>query len=132
MDKGLRSLQEEKEEKENMIKCPTKIKVGYKDITIEFIRSDFAKQTDSYGEYHHRANKIEIQQDLTPQDFANTLLHEVIHAVAYEMSLTQEGNILSKDSNEEIVVNSITNGLLTVIKDNSWFLKILQENIDKK
>ena len=48
------------------------------------------------------------------------------------MSLTQEGNILSKDSNEEIVVNSITNGLLTVIKDNSWFLKILQENIDKK
>jgi hypothetical protein len=115
-----------------MIKCPTKIKVGYKDITIEFIRSDFAKQTDCYGEYHHRANKIEIQQDLTPSDFANTLLHEVLHAVAYEMSLTQEGNILSKSSDEEIVVNSITNGLLTVIKDNSWFLKILQENINKK
>jgi len=45
------------------------------------------------------------------------------------MSLTQEGNVLAKDSDEEIVVNSITNGLAAVIKDNAWFLKILQENI---
>ena len=111
------------------MKCPSKIKIGYKDIDIDLVRSDFAKQTDSYGEYQHRANKIEIQQDLTNSDFANTLLHEVLHAVAYEMSLTQEGNILSKDTNEEIVINSITNGLMTVVKDNPWFLKFLQEYI---
>ena len=39
-----------------MIKCPTKIKVGYKDITIEFIRSDFVKlvTVDTIT----RANKI--------------------------------------------------------------------------
>ena len=111
------------------MKCPSKIKIGYKDIDIDLVRSDFSKQTDSYGEYQHRANKIEIQQDLTNSDFANTLLHEVLHAVAYEMSLTQEGNILSKDTNEEIVINSITNGLMTVVKDNPWFLKFLQEYI---
>ena len=111
------------------MKCPSKIKIGYKDIDIDLVRSDFSKQTDCYGEYQHRANKIEIQQDLTNSDFANTLLHEVLHAVAYEMSLTQEGNILSKDTNEEIVINSITNGLMTVVKDNPWFLKFLQEYI---
>jgi hypothetical protein len=112
-----------------MRKCPPKIKVGYKEIDIQFVKSDFAKQTDCYGEYHHRSNKIEIQQDLNDADYANTLLHEILHAITYEMSLTQEGNVLAKDSDEEIVVNSITNGLAAVIKDNAWFLKILQENI---
>ena len=111
------------------MKCPPKVKVGYKDITINLVRSDFSKQTDSYGEYQHRANKIEIQQDLTPDDFANTLLHEVLHAVAYEFSLTCDGNVLSTDSNEEIVINSITNGLMTVFKDNPWFLTFMQDNI---
>tara|TARA_R100000789_G_C3016631_1_gene152558 strand:+ start:1541 stop:1909 length:369 start_codon:yes stop_codon:yes gene_type:complete len=111
------------------MKCPSKIKVGYKDIAIDLVRSDFSKQTDSYGEYQHRANKIEIQQDLNNIDFANTLLHEVLHAVAYEMSLTQEGNILSKDTSEEIAINSITNGLMTVFRDNPWFLKFMQEYI---
>ena len=106
-----------------MRKCPPKIKIGYKEIDIEFVKSDFAKQT-------HRSNRIEIQKDLNDADYANTLLHEILHAVAYEMSLTQEGNVLAKDSDEEIVVNSITNGLMGVIKDNSWFLKILQENIN--
>ena len=48
--------------------CPPKVKVGYKDIAIELVRSDFSKQTDCYGEYQHRANKIEIQKDLTPTD----------------------------------------------------------------
>jgi len=113
-----------------MRKCPPKIKIGYKEIDIEFVKSDFAKQTDSYGEYQHRSNRIEIQKDLNDADYANTLLHEILHAVAYEMSLTQEGNVLAKDSDEEIVVNSITNGLMGVIKDNSWFLKIIQENIN--
>tara|TARA_Y100001973_G_C5204846_1_gene340667 strand:- start:100 stop:465 length:366 start_codon:yes stop_codon:yes gene_type:complete len=112
--------------------CPPKVKVGYKDIAIELVRSDFSKQTDCYGEYQHRANKIEIQKDLTPTDFANTLLHEVLHAVVYEHSLTCDGNALSVDTNEEIVVNSITNGLMTVFKDNPWFLKILQDNIHGK
>ena len=115
-----------------MRKCPPKIKIGYKEIDIEFTKSDFAKQTDSYGEYHHRLNKIEIQQDLNDADYANTLLHEILHAVAYEMSLTQEGNVLAKDTNEEIVINSMTNGLMGVFKDNPWFLKIIQENINKK
>ena len=114
------------------MKCPPKVKVGYKDITINLVRSDFSKQTDCYGEYQHRANKIEIQQDLTPDDFANTLLHEVLHAVVYEHSLTVDGNVLSTDSNEEIVVNSITNGLMTVFKDNPWFLKFLQDKINDK
>ena len=46
------------------MKCPPKVKVGYKDIDIDLVRSDFTKQTDCYGEYQHRANKIEIQKDL--------------------------------------------------------------------
>jgi len=112
------------------MKCPSKIKVGYKDITIDLVRSDFSKQTDCYGEYQIRANKIEIQQDLTSTDFANTLFHEIIHAVVNEHSLTVDGNVLSNDTNEEIVVNSITNGLMTVFKDNPWFLKFLQDKIN--
>jgi hypothetical protein len=92
------------------------IKIGYQDITIERETSTFQKQTDSYGEYDHRKNTITVQNGLQPLDEANTMLHEIIHGVAYVGSLTQTG------SKEEVVINTITNGLAQVFRDNKWLL----------
>ena len=98
------------------------IKIGYQDVTIERDTSTFQKQSDCYGEYEHRKNLITIQQGLSPLDEANTLLHEILHGVAYINSLTQTGQPLDSENKEEVVINTITNGLAQVFRDNKWLL----------
>ena len=98
------------------------IKIGYQDITIERDTSTFQKQSDCYGEYEHRKNQITIQQGLSPLDEANTLLHEILHGVSYINSLTQTGQPLDSENKEEVVINTITNGLAQVFRDNKWLL----------
>ena len=98
------------------------VKIGYQDITIERDTSTFQKQSDCYGEYEHRKNQITIQQGLSPLDEANTLLHEILHGVSYINSLTQTGQPLDSENKEEVVINTITNGLAQVFRDNKWLL----------
>ena len=98
------------------------VKIGYQDITIERDTTTFQKQTDAYGEYEHRKNQITIQSGLTPLDEANTLLHEILHGIAYINSLTQTGEPLDTENKEEMVVNTMTNGLAQVFRDNQWLL----------
>ena len=99
-----------------------KIKIGYQDIVIERETSTFQKQSDSYGEYDHRKNSITIQYGLSPLDEANTLLHEILHGIAYINSLTQNDQPLDSENKEEVVINTMTNGLAQVFRDNKWLL----------
>ena len=104
-----------------------KVKIGYQDIKIERETSTFQKQTDSYGEYDHRKNSITIQNGLSSLDEANTLLHEILHGVAYINSLTQSGEPLDSENKEEMVINTLTNGLAQVFRDNKWLLPYFKE-----
>tara|TARA_R100000700_G_C3166239_1_gene141333 strand:+ start:1068 stop:1400 length:333 start_codon:yes stop_codon:yes gene_type:complete len=104
-----------------------KIKIGYQDIVIERETSTFQKQSDCYGEYDHRKNSITIQNGLSPLDEANTLLHEIIHGIAYINSLTQSGQPLDTESKEEVVVNTMTNALAQVFRDNKWLLPYFKD-----
>ena len=104
-----------------------KVKIGYQDINIERETSTFQKQTDCYGEYDHRKNSITIQNGLGPLDEANTLLHEILHGIAYINSLTQTGQPLDKENSEEVVINTMTNGLAQVFKDNKWLLPYFKD-----
>ena len=104
-----------------------KVKIGYQDIKIERETSTFQKQTDCYGEYEHRKNQITIQNGLGPLDEANTLLHEILHGIAYINSLTQSGQPLDTENKEEVVINTITNGLAQVFRDNKWILPYFKE-----
>jgi Zn-dependent peptidase ImmA (M78 family) len=104
-----------------------KIKIGYQDIVIERETTTFQKQSDAYGEYDHRKNSISIQNGLSPLDEANTLLHEILHGVAYINSLTQTGQPLDSENKEEIVINQMTNGLSQVFRDNKWLLPYFRD-----
>ena len=108
---------------------PDKIKIGYRDYKLEEWKQTVATANEAHGQFFSKEGIIGYTTDEKGVSHANTLLHEILHAVVYEHSLTCDGNVLSTDTNEEIVVNSITNGLMTVIKDNPWFLKFLQDNI---
>ena len=104
-----------------------KIKIGYQDIVIERETSTFQKQTDCYGEYDHRKNSITIQNGLSPLDEANTLLHEILHGISYINSLTQSGQPLDSENKEEVVINTMTNALAQVFRDNKWLLPYFKD-----
>ena len=104
-----------------------KIKIGYQDVVIERETSTFQKQSDCYGEYDHRKNTITIQNGLQPLDEANTLLHEIIHGIAYINSLTQNRQPLDTESKEEVVVNTMTNALAQVFRDNKWLMPYFKD-----
>ena len=111
------------------MKLPDKIRIGYQDIAIEHETSTFQKQTDSYGEYDHRKNSITVQTGLSPLDEANTVVHEILHGIAYINSLTASGQPLDSDNKEEVVINQFTNGLVQVFRDNKWLLTYLKDKL---
>ena len=104
-----------------------KVKIGYQDVIIERETPTFQKQSDSYGEYDHRKNTITIQSGLSPLDEANTLLHEILHGVAYINSLTQSGQPLDSENKEEVGINTMTNALAQVFRDNKWLLPYFRD-----
>ena len=104
-----------------------RIKIGYQDIVIERETATFQKQSDCYGEYDHRKNSITIQSGLSPLDEANTLLHEILHGIAYINSLTQTGQPLDSENKEEVVINTFTNALAQVFRDNKWLLPYFRD-----
>ena len=106
-----------------------RIKIGYQDITIERETATFQKQSDCYGEYDHRKNTITIQNGLGPLDEANTLLHEILHGIAYINSLTVSGQPLDTENKEEVVINQFTNGLVQVLRDSKWLLPYLKDKL---
>ena len=106
-----------------------KIKIGYQDVTIERETTTFQKQSDCYGEYDHRKNTITIQNGLEPLDEANTVVHEILHGIAYINSLTASGQPLDSENKEEVVINQITNGLVQVFRDNKWLLPYLKDKL---
>ena len=111
-----------KEKQKKVSDLEKKIKIGYQDVSVERDTTTFQKQSDAYGEYDHRKNTISIQNGLSPLDEANTLLHEILHGVAYINSLTQTGEPLDEGNKEEMVINTMTNGLSQVFRDNKWLL----------
>ena len=106
-----------------------KIKIGYQDITIERETATFQKQSDCYGEYDHRKNVIPIQSDLSPLDEANTVVHEILHGIAYINSLTVSGQALDIVKKEEVVINLFTYCLVQVFRDNKWLLPYLKDKL---
>lgn len=106
-----------------------KIKIGYQELTLGIQQSSFQNEVDSYGEFDHRKNSIVITDNLSDLDYSCTLIHEIIHAIAYYYGLTQSGQPLDSDTKEEIVVNNIANGLTATFKDNPFLLKELTQRL---
>ena len=116
-----------------MTKLPESIKIGWKDVKIVRVKTSFLKNNSDYwGQYVARESKIEIQEEASGADTANTLLHEIIHAIVYHSSMNTEGGPLKDEDAEEHVVNSMTNWLMGVFKDNPWLLDTLKDNIHGK
>jgi|TARA_R110000796_G_scaffold32559_7_gene85187 hypothetical protein len=112
---------------------PTVIKVGYRDIKIDWVAPDFKTDelTDCYGQYKSREGLIQIQHNLCGQEKSNTMLHEILHACCYGAGLNQADMPLKDEDKEEIVINQLSNYLMGVFRDNPWFLDYIKDNMDE-
>ena len=112
---------------------PTSVKVGYRDIEIQYVSPDFKtdEMTDCYGQYKAREGLIQLQPDICGQELSNVMLHECLHAICYSSGLNQAKSCLKEEDDEEIVVNQMTNYLMGLFRDNPWFLDFIKNNMNK-
>jgi len=112
---------------------PTQVKVGYRTLKIEYVRPDFINDdmTESFGEYRSREGRILIQDSLCGQERCNTTWHEILHAIVYVFSLNQANGPLKEDDAEELVVNTVSNFMMGVYRDNPWLLDMLKKHLNE-
>jgi hypothetical protein len=56
----------------------------------------------------------------------NTVLHEIMHGIVYQYGLVEH-----LGDKEEVTVNTITNGLTTVLVDNPWLIDYIRGQVKK-
>ncbi len=101
------------------VEVPKQIKLGYR--TIDIVAKEMP---DDFGEFIHGDNKIFYSNRITAPELTNTILHEVLHAIWQDRLV----DIVS-DTKEETIVNSLANGLMTILVDNPNLKNFLYEGM---
>ena len=102
---------------------PEKIKVGYREYKLEKWKQTVANANDAHGQFFAKEGIIGYTEEEKGISHANTLLHEILHAIVYQWNMELD------EKTEEHVVNGITNGLTTVLVDNPKLIDYLKEKI---
>ena len=87
--------------------------ISYEDVTL--------LGTDCLGRCHHGMCRIAIQNGQHPVEEADTILHEIFHAIWYCMSIAEGG------ADEEAVVRRMASGTLGVLMDNPHLLEYFKQ-----
>ena len=101
---------------------PEKIKVGYREYKLEKWKQTVANANDAHGQFFAKEGIIGYTEEEKGISHANTLLHEILHAIVYQWNI-------ELGDKEEPVVNGLTNGLTTVFVDNPKLMDYLKEKI---
>ena len=110
-----------------------KISVNCIDWDIKVSKPDFksAEMCEEYGLFEKRRNLITVQEGTDSVTEFNSVLHEIIHGIVWLGTLNASGQPLDTDEKEELVVNTLTNYLVGVLKQNKWFRDYLVQCFDK-
>tara|TARA_R100001594_G_scaffold135014_1_gene176467 strand:- start:226 stop:546 length:321 start_codon:yes stop_codon:yes gene_type:complete len=101
---------------------PEKIKIGYKEYRLEKWKQTVASANEAQGQFFAKEGIIGYTAEEKGVSHANTLLHEIIHAIVYQWNI-------DVGEKEETIVNGLTNGLTTVLVDNPKLIDYLKKNI---
>lgn len=110
------------------MKRPRRVKVGAFWYSIEY-----SKQVEDrcIGICYHHAKRIRVQSDLSRRMLAQTVLHEIMHAIYYEFGLTNSEQADADNAagmvHEEAAVNGLSIGMMQVLVDNPGFRRFLVE-----
>ena len=99
------------------------IKIGYRDYKIKNLDSIVSKCNEINGQFLASDGMIALSSTEDNISHANTLIHEILHAIVYQWGIELD------DKDEERICNTIANGLTTVVVDNPSLLSYLQKNL---
>ena len=102
---------------------PDKIKVGYREYKLEEWKQTVASANEAQGQFFSKEGVIGYVTTEKGVSHANTILHEVMHAVIYQWNIELDEKV------EELVVNGLANGLTTIFVDNPKLMDFLKDKI---
>jgi len=102
---------------------PEKIKVGYRNYKLEEWKQTVASANEAQGQFFSKEGVIGYTADEKGVSHANTLIHEILHAIVYQWNMELD------EKTEESVVNGLANGLTTIFVDNPKLLDYFKEKI---
>jgi hypothetical protein len=102
---------------------PKSVRIGCFDFEVRIMSEDESDGSNAVGINFILKNRIGVRvQGMTPQQIANTLIHEVIHAIHYNHGLSDE-------SDEETYTTLTANGICQFWQDNpkaiAWWEKAI-------
>lgn len=100
---------------------PSKIKIGYQTYKLEGVDRGMAEQLGICGQIDYNKEHILFNQELKPLELFNTILHECLHGI-----FQYHGTNFKNSKHEEDIVNTVANGLTTLLVDNPKFIAYLK------
>ena len=99
------------------------IKIGYRDYKIKNLDSIVSKCNEINGQFLASDGMIALSSTEDNISHANTLIHEILHAIVYQWGIDVD------DKEEEKICNTLANGLTTVFVNNPSLLSYLQKQL---
>lgn len=104
---------------------PNQVRVMGRIYKILFV-GDCTIEHENLGQCDHKKLTIAIQDHQAPVEEADTLLHEILHAIWHQMSIN------CGPLDEEPIVRRMTSGFMQVFLDNPELLKYLSSIKNKE
>jgi hypothetical protein len=102
-----------------------KITFGSRIINLNLIDKEQASKKKIFGEFDSDTNTLTLDKSLDNIQMSNTILHEICHMIHDEYKLDLSAKA------EELVCNSIGNGLCHVLYQNQDLLEFLYKSLKK-
>jgi len=104
---------------------PDKIIFGSRIVKLNFIDKELASKKKIFGEFDSDTNTLTLDKSLDSIQMANTIIHEICHLIHDEYKI----DIPAKA--EELVCNSIGNGMCHILYQNQDLLDFLYKSLKK-
>lgn len=98
---------------------------GSRIINLNFIDKEIASKKKIFGEFDSDTNTLTLDKSLDSIQMANTIIHEICHLIHDEYKI----DIPAKA--EELVCNSIGNGICHILYQNQDLLDFLYKSLKK-
>lgn len=105
---------------------PKHVKIGYADFKINPRSRYWGKRHKAMGMFLPESQRIEFDETQDMCELPNTVLHEILHGIAYVFDIP-----FKDEKTEESVVWKIANGLCTVFRDNPELLEWIQYRLQQ-
>lgn len=98
---------------------------GSRIINLNFIDKEIASKKKIFGEFDSDTNTLTLDKSLDSIQMANTIIHEICHLIHDEYKLDLPAKA------EELVCNSIGNGICHILYQNQDLLDFLYKSLKK-